>query len=99
MTLQIQGTTTEEELQTVLNTPHILDAVMACGYTKFIASTTLSDKEEIVKLLCMREVILGSKSAIDQFVEGLDKVGWKCYLGYVSILVLFILPVKGGPND
>lgn len=60
MTLQIQGTTTEEELQTVLNTPHILDAVMACCYTKFIASTTLSDKEEIVKLLCMREVVLGS---------------------------------------
>ena len=72
--LQIQGATTEEEFQIILNTPHILNAVISCGYTKFSGSTMLSDKEEIVKLVCMREVVLGYKSAIDQFVEGLDKV-------------------------
>ena len=70
--LQIQGATTEEEFQIIMNTPHILNAVMSCGYTKFIGSTMLSDREEIVKLLCVREVVLRPKSAIDEFVEGLD---------------------------
>ena len=88
---------TVDELQTVL-CQHVLDAVMACGYTKFVGATQLSDKKEIVKLLCVREVVLGSKSAIDQFVQGLDQVrhkrvsvAWKAVISYTGIYMYIIL--------
>ena len=92
--MQIQAAATVDELQTVLCSQHVLDAVMACGYTKFVGATQLSDKEEIVKLLCVREVVLGSKSAIDQFVQGLDQVrhkrvsvAWKAVISYMYIIL------------
>ena len=47
---------------------------MACGVCKPISRLTTKDKQEILKLLCLRDVLFGSKSAIDQFVEGLDEV-------------------------
>ena len=68
---QIEMATTDDNLQCVLA---VCDAVVACGIIKSIASMTTDDKEEIVKLLCIRDVLFGPKSAIDQFVEGLDKV-------------------------
>ena len=98
--MQIQAAATVDELQIVLCSQHVLDAVMACGYTKFVGATQLSDKEEIVKLLCVREVVLGSKSAIDQFIQGLDQVrrkrisvAWKAVISYTGIYMYIILSI------
>ena len=48
--------------------------MISCGVTKAITQLNIHDKEEIVKLLCVRDVFFDCKSAIDQFVEGLDEV-------------------------
>ena len=47
---------------------------MTCGITKPINSLTTGDKPELLKLLCLRDVFFDAKSAIDQFIEGLDEV-------------------------
>ena len=47
---------------------------MECGTSKPVCQLTVSDKEEIVQLLCLRDVLFSCKSAIDQFMEGLDEV-------------------------
>ena len=50
------------------------DTVIGCGISKPIAQLTTAYKDEIKKLICLRDVFFDSKSAIDQFKEGLDEV-------------------------
>ena len=50
------------------------DAVMTCGISKPMSQLTNEDKPELLKLLCLRVVLFDAKSAIDQFIEGLDQV-------------------------
>ena len=80
---------------------------MSCSYTKFIGSTMLSDKEEIVKLLCVCvcvcvcvcKVVLGPKSAIDQFVEMSDRNMFSREILLVLLEILFILSIERCPDD
>ena len=44
------------------------------GVTKAITQLNIHDKEEIVILICVRDVFFDCKFAIDQFVEGLYEV-------------------------
>jgi len=46
--------------------------VIGCGINKVISHVTMGDKEEIIKLLCIHDVIVGCKSVIDQFIDGLN---------------------------
>ena len=48
--------------------------VLACGYTKPIARIVAEDRGEIVKLICLQQLLFMPKPAIDQFVEGLEEV-------------------------
>ena len=47
---------------------------MTCGISKPVSQLTNEDKPELLKLLCLRVVLFDAKSAIDQFIEGLDQV-------------------------
>ena len=50
------------------------DIVTGAAHSLGITDITSSNKDRLVKLLSLREVIFNVKSSIDQFVEGLDEV-------------------------
>lgn len=52
----------------------VQDAVMTCGISKPVSQLTTDDQPELLNLLCLRDVLFDAKSAIDQFIEGLDQV-------------------------
>ena len=72
--MQIERATTNEQLQEVFSDEVVHEAAMACGVCKPISRLTTKDKQEILKLLCLCDVLFGSKSAVDRFVEGLEEV-------------------------
>lgn len=72
--MQISEAMTDAEIKNVFSDQSVRDALMMCGIKKCISNLTFNDKEEVMKLLCMQDVFFGSKSAIDQFLEGLDEV-------------------------
>lgn len=61
-------------MQKVIQDDAVRDVVLSCGISKYIGHITVKDSAEIVKHICLRQVLLGPKSAIDQFIEGLDEV-------------------------
>lgn len=71
---KIQAGINNDDLQRALSDKSVSDAVLSCGISKFIGNMTTNDKDEIVKLLCLRELLIEPKSAIDQFVEGLNEL-------------------------
>lgn len=80
--MQIDAATSNDELQETLTEPSVNEAVTACGISKPIIRLTVQDKEEVLKLLCLRDVLFDCKSAIDQFMEGLDEVRTFFYIWY-----------------
>ena len=78
--VQIEKVRTNQQLQKVFAEESVQEAVMSCGLTKPINRLTKEDKAEILKLLCLRDVFFDAKSAIDQFIEGLDEVNVQAQL-------------------
>lgn len=62
------------QLREVFTDESVQEAVMTCGISKPINRLTTEDKPEFLKLLCLCDVLFDAKSAIDQFMEGLDQV-------------------------
>ena len=71
---QIESATTDVKFREVLSKQAVCDAVIGCGISKPLAQLTTVYKDEIKKLICLRDVFFDSKSAIDQFKAGLDEV-------------------------
>lgn len=74
MLSQIESAKTDSKFQEVLSEQSVRDAVIGCGISKPITQLATAHKDEIKKLVCLRDVYFNSKSAIDQFKEGLDEV-------------------------
>ena len=79
--IQLDTATTDDQLQEVLAEPNVNEAVMSCGISKPISRLTIQNKEEVLKLLCLCDVLFDCKSAIDQFMNGLDEVNFVFKLG------------------
>ena len=58
----------------------------ACGYAKPLAKVTTDDKVEIMKLICIQQLLFEVKPSIDQFFKGLEKV----YLIGFDIIIIGI---------
>ena len=70
---QMNEATTSESVQTLAK-EHI-DIILECGYTKSITALTVDDKEDILKALCLHNIIFKCKAELDQMKEGLRTLG------------------------
>ena len=68
---QIEGSANTDELQAALRDESVLNKVVGCGLTKPIHTITSDAKKELANL---QHVLLRPKSAIEQFLEGLNEV-------------------------
>ena len=80
ISFQISLVETNDELQKVFSEEIVREALIGCGITEPLAQLTLANREEVCTLLCLRDVIIGCKSAIDQFMDGLEEVYKLCSL-------------------
>ena len=62
-------------LQAIFDDSATADIVLETGYRKPLGTVTVSDKEEIIRVLKRYHTLIKVKAEIDQFIEGLQCLG------------------------